>query len=95
MWQEFLANKFTPTELENARSALEELPDSDDESVKLTREEIFLDKIMEGTAVICKGQRTLEDKGEKHAPTTCGTCGYGTACRGRQLGVNHREQLGG
>ena len=39
MWQEFLANKFTPTELENARSSLEKLPDSDDESAKLTREE--------------------------------------------------------
>ena len=39
VWQEFLADKFTPTELENARSALEELSDSDDESAMLTREE--------------------------------------------------------
>ena len=37
----------------------------------------------------------MESKGEKHAPTTCGACGYGTARRGRQLGAIHSEQLGG
>ena len=39
VWQEFLAAKFTPTELEMARSALEKLPESSDEKDEITREE--------------------------------------------------------
>ena len=37
MWQEFLAAKFTPTELEMARSALEKLSESSDEKDEITR----------------------------------------------------------
>ena len=39
VWKEFLAAKFTPTELENARSALEKLPDSTDAKDQITKEE--------------------------------------------------------
>ena len=39
VWQEFLAAKFTPTELEKARLAYEDLPDSDDDNAAITREE--------------------------------------------------------
>ena len=41
MCQEFLmhTSKFTLTELENARSVLEEIPDSEDDNVTITREE--------------------------------------------------------
>ena len=34
VWKEFLAAKFTPTELEKTRSALEELSESKDEKIK-------------------------------------------------------------
>ena len=39
MWQEVLAAKFTPTELEKARLTYEDLPDSDDDNAAITREE--------------------------------------------------------
>ena len=39
VWKDFLAAKFTPTELENARAALEKLPNCDDEDETFTREE--------------------------------------------------------
>ena len=39
VWKEFLEAKFTPTELEKARSALEELPESKDAKDQITREE--------------------------------------------------------
>ena len=39
VWQDFLAAKFTATELENARSAFEKLPDDKDKKAAITREE--------------------------------------------------------
>ena len=68
VWKEFLAAKFTPTELEKARSALEELPESKDAKDQITREEF-------DNAV----NRMKPGSGHREAAgTTCYYCEYST-----------------